>query len=245
MSAQRRDWEDLAQLDPLWAIASVPGRRFGGWDDEAFAASGARKAHALLRRLDELGTPARRERALDFGCGAGRLTLPLADAFDEVVGLDIAPGMIERARERAAGRARARFVLGEGEDLAALGDERYDLVYAGLVLQHLPSAALALRYLAALAGRVAPGGVLVAQLAVGLSLRHRLQPGRRLYALLRRVGVPRAFVYRRLRLQPMRMTRVPRPAVEHVLTAGGLRLLAADERDAGGVRSLTVYAGAG
>jgi 2-polyprenyl-3-methyl-5-hydroxy-6-metoxy-1,4-benzoquinol methylase len=238
----RRDWDDLARLDPLWAIASAPRRRFGGWDEEAFMASGRRKAEGLLRRLEELGVPARRERALDFGCGVGRLALPLADAFDRVTGVDIAPAMIEQARARAAGRPGVEFVLNDREDLAVLGDARYDLVYSGLVLQHLPSRELALGALVALAARVAPGGVLVAQIPVGLSLRHRLQPGRRAYDLLRRLGVPRGFVYRRLRLQPMRMTWAPRADVERCLA--GLRVLAAEERDAGGVRSLTIYAGA-
>jgi len=30
-------------------------------------------------------------RALDFGCGAARLVIPLAKRFEEVVGIDISP----------------------------------------------------------------------------------------------------------------------------------------------------------
>jgi SAM-dependent methyltransferase len=244
LERHQRDWDDLARLDPLWAIASTPEKRFGGWDEEAFAQSGERKVAGLLKRLDALGLPERRERALDFGCGVGRLTRPLAGAFEEVTGVDIAPAMIERARERTADLPRVRFVLNERGDLDVLAGERFDLVYTGLVLQHLPSRELALRYLADLAGLVAPGGVLVAQVPVALGLRLRLQPGRRVYHVLRRLGASRELIYRRLRLQPMRMTSVPRTEVDRCLTAAGLRIVREDEREADGVRSLTLYAAA-
>jgi SAM-dependent methyltransferase len=244
LERHQRDWDDLARLDPLWAIASTPEKRFGRWDEEAFAQSGERKVAGLLKRLDALGLPERRERALDFGCGVGRLTRPLAGAFEEVTGVDIAPAMVERARERTTDLPHVRFVLNERGDLDVFAGERFDLVYTGLVLQHLPSRDLALRYLADLAGLVAPGGVLVAQLPVALGLRLRLQPGRRVYNALRRVGTSRELIYRKLRLQPMRMTCVPRADVDRCVTAAGLRIVQADERRRGGVRSLTLYAAA-
>jgi SAM-dependent methyltransferase len=244
LERHQRDWDDLARLDPLWAIASTPEKRFGGWDEDEFMASGQKKVAGLLERLDHLGMPERRVRALDFGCGVGRITLPLADAFEEVTGIDIAPAMLRRARERAADLAGVRFVLNERDDLDVLAGERFDLVYAGLVLQHLPTRDLALRYLSELAALVAPGGVLVAQIPVAMALRLRPQPGRRAYDVLRRLGIPREFLYRRLRLQPMRMTYVPRADVDRCLSAAGLRIVHVDERRRGGVRSVTLYSAA-
>jgi SAM-dependent methyltransferase len=244
LERHQRDWEDLARLDPLWAIASTPEKRFGGWDEEEFARSGERKVAALLQRLDALGLPERRGRALDFGCGVGRMTIPLANAFEEVTGVDIAPAMLEQARERAADLPRLRFVLNESDDLDAFAGETFDLVYTGLVLQHLPSRPMALRYLSELAGLVGTGGVLVAQVPIALALRPRLQPGRRAYDTLRRIGVSREFLYRKLRLQPMRLTWVPRADVERCLRAAGLPAIHEDERRQGGVRSLTLYAAA-
>ena len=244
LDRHQRDWDDLARLDPMWAIASSPEKRFGGWDEEAFAQSGERKVAGLMKRLDALGLPQRRERAFDFGCGVGRITRPLADWFEEVIGVDIAPAMVEQARERTADLPRVRLVLNERDDLDAFAGERFDLVYTGLVLQHLPSRDLALRYLAGLAKLVAPGGVLVAQLPIALTPRLRLQPGRRAYDALRRLGLSRELLYRRLRLQPMRLTWVPRADVDRCLTAASLRIVHADERKRGGVRSLTLYAAA-
>ena len=238
----QRDWEDLAQLDPLWAIASSDRNRFGGADDDAFMESGRRKVRRIMARLDELQLPRRHGRALDFGCGVGRLTLPLADRFDHVTGVDIAPSMIEQARERAAGRPGIRYVVSDRDDLSVLSGERFDLVYTGLVLQHQPSAAVALAYLRALAGLVVPGGVLAAQVPVAVPPRLRLQHGRRAYDVLRRLGVPRDVLYRRLGLQPMRMIAVPRAAVDACVAEDGLRVVHVDERERAGVRSIMLYA---
>ncbi|MGI8441165.1 MAG: class I SAM-dependent methyltransferase, partial [Thermoleophilaceae bacterium] len=51
------------------------------------------------------------------------------------------------------------------------------------------------------------------------------QPQRRLYAGLRRLGVPSKVLYRRLRLQPIRMSAVPVPDVCRALEESGARVL--------------------
>ncbi len=40
---------------------------------------------------------------LELGCGTGRVTIPLAQNGVEITGLDIVPGMVERARQKADG----------------------------------------------------------------------------------------------------------------------------------------------
>jgi SAM-dependent methyltransferase len=240
LDAHRRDWEELARADPLWAVASSPEHRYGRWDEDAFYAAGERKVAKLVQRLDGLGLPVAGERALDFGCGAGRLTLPLSQHFAEVVGVDIAPAMLERARARAAGREDVRFVLDPGDLSSVTGS--FALVYTGLVLQHQPSGAHMQATLTRLGRLVAPGGTLVAQLPTWLSRRARLQPSRRVYALLRRLGVPADALYARTGLQPMRMTALPRPAAEACLREAGLTLVAADERRRPQIVSATLYA---
>jgi hypothetical protein len=58
-----------------------------------------------------------------------------------------------------------------------------------------------------------------------MPFRQRLQPRRRAYAALRRVGVSDAVLYRKLGLHPIRMNWVPRPQVEVCLTTAGARVL--------------------
>jgi ubiquinone/menaquinone biosynthesis C-methylase UbiE len=55
---------------------------------------------------------------LDVGCGTGNQSIPAACTGAEVIGIDIAPNLLERARQRAAGEnLTVRFDEGDAEDL--------------------------------------------------------------------------------------------------------------------------------
>jgi 2-polyprenyl-3-methyl-5-hydroxy-6-metoxy-1,4-benzoquinol methylase len=241
-TADASGWEELARLDPLWAVASSPQLRHGKWNEEEFYAGGRRKVRKLMKRLDALGVPSRMARALDFGCGAGRLTLPLADHFATVVGVDIAPSMLELARTRAAGRPGLAFRLDETGDQSVLAGESFDLVYSGLVLQHLPSIAGALACLERLCAVVGPGGAMVVQVPVWLREQGPRRLRQRLYTALRRMGVPARVLYTRAGLHPMTMICVPRERVEACVREAGLTIERIDERADNDIVSLTIYA---
>lgn len=83
----KRDWEAMAEIDPLWAILTDSGKRGGGWTPEDFFAQGELEIAEMLAAAAAVGGPATGARALDFGCGAGRLTRALGNRFDESVGV--------------------------------------------------------------------------------------------------------------------------------------------------------------
>ena len=88
------------------------------------------------------------QRLLDVGCGPGTLTVDLARAVapGEVIGVDVAPQVLDEARAHAAetGVTNARFLPGDFRE-AALERRSFDVVHAHQVLQHLrdPVGALA------------------------------------------------------------------------------------------------------
>lgn len=223
-TSARQDWEDLGRVDPEWAILSEADKRFGGWGHEDFFASGRAEVGAILVQAREHGLLAATERAVDVGCGIGRLSAALAGTFDEVVGVDFSDAMLARARALHGDVPGLRFLRAPADDLGVLPDAHFDLALTRLVLQHLPSERAILRALAEMLRVLRPGGLLVAQTTSALPLRHRLQPRPRLYRALRRAGVPADFLYRRLRLQPVRMTVASPEAVRGVLRAHGAKL---------------------
>ena len=81
----------------------------------AFLQTNSRQAEALYARALEAAALGSGETALDLYCGTGTLTLLLARAAGEAVGVESVPEAIERARRNAAknGIANARFELGE------------------------------------------------------------------------------------------------------------------------------------
>ena len=47
----QREWEDLANLDPLFAILTDKSKQFGRWSREEFFASGQQEIDALKQQL--------------------------------------------------------------------------------------------------------------------------------------------------------------------------------------------------
>lgn len=78
-------------------------------------------------------------RALDYGCGTGLNTWPLADRLGRVTLADTSAGMLEVARERIAARPDGDRFEAVHLDLTtdALPPAEYDLVYAVMSLHHI------------------------------------------------------------------------------------------------------------
>lgn len=135
---------------------------FPRWQSQEFSETGRAEIDVLLADLGSLAPTLSRRRALDFGCGLGRLTSALAGYFDEVVGIDIAETMVADARRLHANLKNCRFHLNLRSDLAQFPDNHFDFVLAWIVLQHMPPALME-RYIADCIRLLAPGGVLVFQ----------------------------------------------------------------------------------
>ena len=82
-------WDEFAKYDPLWAILSDPTKAGRLWDLPRFLETGKREISLLFYQLRALGLEIERTAALDFGCGVGRLSQPLAAHFQRVVGVDV------------------------------------------------------------------------------------------------------------------------------------------------------------
>src|SRR6266480_1580790 len=132
-------WDTQGRVDPLWAILSDPIKKGGRWDAEEFFATGVRDVESLINYLRGLPGAALGSRAaLDFGCGVGRLTQPLAQHFAEVVGVDVSPSMIDLAQQYNRHAERCRYCVNATADLARFPTEHFDLVLSYLTLQHIP-----------------------------------------------------------------------------------------------------------
>jgi SAM-dependent methyltransferase len=243
-AGHREDWEQLGRTDPLWAVLSDPAKRGRRWDTDEFFATGEDEAVRLMRIADRLGHPVERRTALDFGAGVGRVSRALASRFESVLGLDVSTSMVDQARGHCADHANVTFVVADGSTLAGLPAGGFDLVYSRWVLQHLPSTDHLRETLRSLARVVAPGGLLAVQMPGPIPLRHRLQPRRRAYALLRRVGIPSSVLLGRLALSPIRMTGLGLRDAREILRASGLVVLEVHADVIGGssIDSFTFYA---
>ena len=98
-------------------------------------------------------------RILDVGCGGGLLSEPLARLGAQVVGVDASPGNIAAARLHAAAQGVSLdYRLGEPAN-ALLPDERFDVVLALEVVEHVSDVSA---FVNTVASSVAPNGLLFA-----------------------------------------------------------------------------------
>lgn len=161
-------WDSLGAEDPLWAVLSAPGTRGNRWNPDKFFATGQAEIAGLFDDLAARGVATQRGRALDFGCGVGRLTQALAERFDRVDGVDIAPSMVAAARRFNHHGDRCAYHVNDRADLSLFGDGVFDLIYSRITLQHIPPE-FTKRYVVEFARVLSTGGVAVVHIPAGMT----------------------------------------------------------------------------
>ena len=120
LASVKNTFEALGRDDPLYAVLSRKGLRNNRWDPDEFFDEGKKEIANVMAYLERLDLAVGRHRALDFGCGVGRLSQALADHFDRVIGVDISESMIERAHEYNRHGDRVRYLVNTTENIEDL-----------------------------------------------------------------------------------------------------------------------------
>ncbi|HWB47711.1 MAG TPA: class I SAM-dependent methyltransferase [Stellaceae bacterium] len=169
--AIERSWSKMGEDWPHFSVLSeeqyLPGNLAGSLDQFwAIGRGEADLAVSLLRQLD-FGDPAEKT-CVEYGCGVGRVTIPLAARFGEVHAYDISASHLALARQRAETMRAANIGFhhrGSGllEPLAPC-----DFFYSRLVFQHNPPPVMRELVRLALAS-LRPGGVAIFEIPVYLA----------------------------------------------------------------------------
>jgi SAM-dependent methyltransferase len=216
VSGTQQEWEDLARVDPHWAILSDERKQFGHWDRDEFFAAGKREVDTLMAScgLSQGDNGA----VLDFGCGIGRLSRALHSYFGDVYGVDISAEMIRMAKELTPA---CQFLLNQSDNLEIFPNDFFDFVYSSIVLQHQAEKAVVRSYIREFVRIVKPNGTIVFQMPYKLTFRCALQPRRRLYSFLRALGFAADFLYHQLHLNPMRTISFPGEGIQAAISEAG------------------------
>jgi SAM-dependent methyltransferase len=222
----RSQWEANARLDALWAVLTLDDKLGDGWNERAFFETGRQEIDEVFDFMarNRIASPPLQQ-VLDFGCGVGRLTEPLAARARHVVGVDISEEMIRLARKYFPHIA---FHLNEKDDLSDFESGSVDFIYTNIVLQHLDDG-LQRHYIREFARLLRPEGLAVFQIPGREPGLPRTVRTLRMLASLRPRGVigllGKAF---RERLAPwrarMELNVLPKTEVIDVARSCGLRL---------------------
>ena len=159
----KRDWDRRADADPYYWVAATQEA-----DLDSYHASAERDCQVFIEGLAPLLPDGVSGSLLDLGCGIGRMTVPLAQHFDHVVGVDVSPQMIARAQELHADQTNVSFFVNSGTDLGALDSESFQVACSYSVLPHLPPDVVS-AYFSEVGRILAEGGLFRYQFWVGPS----------------------------------------------------------------------------
>ena len=159
----KEHWNRFGEEDPLWGILTWPDKKGGRWEPEEFFQTGTGTVDRLMESVGKVKPDLSMQRALDFGCGVGRLTQALAPRFESVVGVDIAPSMIATAKAFNQFGSKCRYQVNDRPNLKCFGDDEFDFVLTLIVLQDMRPH-YAKGYLREFVRILRPGGLLAFQL---------------------------------------------------------------------------------
>lgn len=249
MAGTDEAWVQWGERDPYFAVITDPKYRSAQLTDTArdeFFATGRWHAKYVLdacRRHVAAGFQPRR--ALDFGCGVGRVALPLAEQVEQVVGVDISPAMLEEARRNAAARGQGNLSWVRSDDTLSAVEGRFDLVHSCITFQHIDVPRGRVLF-ARLLELLEPGGAGVIQITYAKA-RHAdtfgqppaPPPAQKARSLLRSLlphdGPPRD--------PEMQMNAYPLGELAYLMQSAGIKGFRADFTDHGGELGLFLFFG--
>ena len=232
-SSTDREWKKWGASDPYYGVLGYSTQSVADPDvHRAFLATGRDDLGRAIDDVERLFGEVERGRALDFGCGVGRIMAAMLDTgFKSVDGIDVSPDMIAEARKNIGDNPQVRYFSSVG-DVPQEGG--YDFVHTYIVLQHIrpPQGIPLIKSLIELAK---PGGAFALHFTIADTrararminfFRYRMKPLHVLYNAVRgrRLGEP-----------VMEMNRYPVAQVlaETAALSGGLYGLRWIDRGAG------------
>ena len=159
MLSTDKAWEKFGRQAPYFGVLAdekFAADRIHANRDEFFA-TGRSFVSQVLERYERHFGELPCGRALDHGCGVGRLTFPLAAEFGHVVGLDISPSMLAEAEANAREFDAANVTFALADDQLSNAGGEFDFVNSYITLQHIP-VRRGLAILSRLIDKVRPGG---------------------------------------------------------------------------------------
>ncbi len=245
LKSLQQNWEEFARYDAMWAILTDPKRRRKKWKPDEFFETGRQEIASLMDGIKARGYQFGRERALDFGCGVGRLTQAMAQYFENCYGVDISAEMVEHAKSFNRHGDRCQYFVNQSDNLKIFEENSFDFIYTNIVLQHIEKKYNE-SYLKEFIRVLKPKGFLVFQMPSTLRPDYRpiiinanffLKMKDQLQHFLRRLGVRMDTLYR-LGLADipavMEMHSFERSELEAYLKAYGGIVLEAERYDSAG-----------
>ncbi|WP_408597104.1 class I SAM-dependent methyltransferase [Limnohabitans sp.] len=162
-----KEWENLGATEPYWSIVTQPQNYMAEFEKnrDLFFASGNSTCQNFLATLRRSGiNPAQLSTCLELGCGVGRVTRYLADAFDKVIAVDISAKHLALAKAHLAEQGVYNVDLQHWHNVDPMRQlPQVDVIMSVITLQHNPPPIM-VWMISTLLSHLRPGGVAYLQI---------------------------------------------------------------------------------
>lgn len=137
-----RDWNKWGKTDPYFGVFSDTKFLSANLNDDSlreFFASGEGHVQRVYENVRaHIRSDFEPKRVLDYGCGVGRLVIPFAARAEVAVGVDVAPAMLDIARDNCEKFGAGNAQLLHVDEMDSLAPASFGLVHSFIVFQHIP-----------------------------------------------------------------------------------------------------------
>jgi SAM-dependent methyltransferase len=177
MKRSDRAYDSVGRTEPYFGVITLDRFLSANLDAAAlrefFATGEAQVAHVLAMIRARFAADFKPRRALDFGCGVGRILIPLAREADHAVGVDVSDAMMAEAARNCRERGLSNVSFVKSDDRLSRLEGTFDLIHSAIVFQHIvPRRVAAL--VQGLLAHLEPGGVGALHFTTWLPWRKRI-----------------------------------------------------------------------
>ncbi|MFM0725290.1 methyltransferase domain-containing protein [Paraburkholderia strydomiana] len=159
-----KHWEKWGKSSPYYGVVRLPEFRETALSADArqhFFQSGELYVSGMFNVIHRHLNPAfRADRATDFGCGVGRLIMPLSRRARSAVGIDVSPSMLEEAARNVTQEGIGNIEFVRSDDGLTNLHGMFDLINSYIVFQHIP-VERGMKLAEALLSHLSPNGIAV------------------------------------------------------------------------------------
>ncbi|NET33188.1 MAG: class I SAM-dependent methyltransferase [Cyanothece sp. SIO1E1] len=157
-----QQWEKYGKRDPYFGVIRDEKYCLENLNGQAIAdffKSGEDYIDYILKLIKQhLDPDFSPQKAVDFGCGVGRLVMPLARRSQQVVGMDVSEAMLAEAMKNCDAHSFKNVDLIKSDDNLTQLQGQYNLIHSYIVFQHIP-VKRGERIFAQLLEHLAPNGI--------------------------------------------------------------------------------------
>ena len=156
----KSDWNARANYDAKFSIRAVDSQTekdfwdSGLVDSEFIIGRNTNRYDMIMQSRDPKNL-----KALEIGCGIGRILIPMTGIFGEVIGVDISDEMVKLGKEKISNIKNCKILENSGSDLSFLEDNYFDFCYSFIVFQHIPEKSIVAGYITEVSRILKPNGV--------------------------------------------------------------------------------------